>query len=232
MPDESKWNHEVRGPGWVNNELQNYTNRRSENVRIENGILILEARRDYFGGHEYSSSRINTAGKADITYGRVAVRARVPDGRGTWPAIWMMPTCSEATGWNGCGDWPNAGEIDLMEHVGFDPNRVHFTIHCEAYNFRDNTQMTRSTPMPSATSEFHDYVLVWNENMIEMGIDGRVFFRYDNPGTGRSTWPFNMPFHLIMNVAVGGTWGAQEGVDPNVFPKRLEVDYVRFYEPM
>jgi beta-glucanase (GH16 family) len=232
LPDEAKWNYNVEGPGWVNDELQNYTDHRSENVRIEDGVLIIEARRDDFDGEEYSSARINSAGKGDLTYGRVVVRARIPEGRGTWPAIWMMPTCSEATGWNGCSDWPNSGEIDIMEHVGYDPNVIHGTIHCEAYNFAAGTQKTAWTTIPSATRAFHEYQLVRTPQYIEIGIDGYVYFRYENDGSGHSTWPFDTPFHVILNLAVGGSWGGAEGVDPEAFPTRLEIDYVRMYAPV
>jgi beta-glucanase (GH16 family) len=241
-PDESKWNYDVEEPGWVNQELQNYTDRRSENVRIEDGILVIEARRDGFQGHEYSSGRLNSAGKGELTYGRIIVRARLPEGRGTWPAIWMLPTdlfryattCTAATGWDtDCDAWPNSGEIDIMEHVGYEPNRVHGTIHCQAYNFTKNTQKSASIMVPDATSAFHDYEATLTADYIEVGVDGEVFFRYENDGKGDpSTWPFNHPFHIILNQAVGGVWGGQQGVDPEVFPSRLEVDYVRLYEPL
>jgi beta-glucanase (GH16 family) len=220
--DESKWVYEVRGPGWVNNELQNYTNRRWENARIENGALVIEARRDFFGG-EYSSARLKTAGRASWTYGRVEARLQVPTGYGTWPAFWMMPD-------NQSRGWPACGEIDVMEHVGYDENRIHSTTHSLRYNWRSPSQRTASTFVPGATGGFHVYAVEWYPDRIEAFVDGVRYFTSPNDGGGDDSWPFNKNFHIILNLAVGGDWGGARGVDPNIWPKRMTVDYVRVYQ--
>jgi beta-glucanase (GH16 family) len=220
--DESKWSYEVRGPYWVNNELQNYTYRRAENARIENGQLVIEARRDFFGG-EYSSARLKTAGKASWTYGRVEARVQVPGGVGTWPAVWMMPD-------NQSRGWPACGEIDILEHVGYDENVVHATTHSKAYNWRSPNQRTASTRISGATTGFHIYALEWFPDRIEVSVDGVRYFTSPNDNTGDDAWPFNKNFHLIVNLAVGGDWGGARGVDPNIWPRQLRVDYIRVYQ--
>jgi beta-glucanase (GH16 family) len=223
-PDTTKWNYDKMLPGTVNKELQNYTRERSENARIEEGVLILEARRDNFEGHEYSSGRINTRRKFGFTYGRIEARARVPKGRGTWPAIWMMPV--EPT----YGAWPSSGEIDIMEHVGYEPNVVHASAHCDKYRWSNNTQKTAIISVPTATTEFHLYALEWSPTRLDAFVDDKLFFTFLNENTGWQAWPFDKDFHVILNLAVGGTWGGAKGVDASVFPQRLEVDYVRVYK--
>src|SRR4026208_2586222 len=141
LPDPKKWSYDVGGHGWGNKELQYYTERRKENARVENGKLIIEARRDSWEGHEYTSARLVTKGKGDWTYGRFEVKAKLPSGRGTWPAIWMLPTERSY----GESYWPDNGEIDIMEHVGYDPDVVHGSAHTKAYYHSINTQKTAKT---------------------------------------------------------------------------------------
>jgi beta-glucanase (GH16 family) len=238
-PDASKWNFETQAPGWVNDELQAYTGDRSENVRVEGGLLVIEARRDHFGGHEYSSARLHSAGKGDFLHTRVEVRAKLPAGRGTWPAIWMMPTnvfrhattCSAETGWiENCDAWPNSGEIDIMEYVGHDPGVVHASIHCAAYNHPSGTQKTASTQVEAPSDTFHTYAVERRPGRIEVFVDDTRFFVFEDDKGGWQTWPFEEPFHVILNVAVGGIWGGQMGVDSSVFPQKLQIEYVRVYE--
>jgi len=220
--DESKWSYEVQRPGWVNHELQNYTYRRPENARIENGSLVIEARRDFFGG-EYSSARLKTQGKASWSYGRVEARIQLPAGLGTWPAFWMMPD-------NQGRGWPACGEIDIMEHVGYDENVVHATTHSLAYNWRSPNQRTATTWVGGAIAGFHVYVLEWYADRIEVSVDGLRYFTSPNDGTGDDAWPFDKDFHIILNLAVGGDWGGARGVDANIWPRRMLVDYVRVYQ--
>jgi len=165
-----------------------------------------------------------TRGKADWQYGRIDVRAKLPSGVGTWPAIWMLPTD------NVYGGWPNSGEIDIMEHVGFDPNVVHGTVHTEVFNGAIGTQRGGQTTIPNALNEFHTYSIDWDEERILFMVDDQIYFRYNNSGEGSAEWPFDQRFHLIMNIAVGGTWGGQRGVDDSAFPTVMEVDYVRVYQ--
>lgn len=165
-----------------------------------------------------------TKNKGDILYGRIEVKAKVPAGRGTWPAIWMLPTDWEY------GGWPTSGEIDIMEHVGYDPDVIHITTHCEAYYFKINTQKTAVKKIENATTEFHLYRVDWTPQSIQGYIDDQLIFTVENEGSGYKTWPFDKRFHLILNVAVGGDWGGAKGVDDSVFPASMQVDYVRFYK--
>lgn len=221
--DESKWAYEVQRPGWVNNELQNYTYRRPENARIENGQLVIEARRDGYGGHEYSSARLKTQGKASWTYGKVEARLQVPSGWGTWPAFWMMPDDFSR-------GWPACGEIDIMEHVGYDSNVVHATTHSLRYNWKNSQQRTSTTAVPGATSSFKTYTAEWYPDRIDFFVDGRRYYTSPNDNTGDDAWPFNKRFYIILNLAVGGDWGGARGVDPNVWPEQMRVDWVRVYQ--
>jgi beta-glucanase (GH16 family) len=225
-PDSSKWTYDVGGNGWGNNELQYYSEGRLENARVEGGVLIVEARRESLMGRAYSSARLKT--RAGWTYGRIEVRARLPRGRGTWPAIWMLPQ----KGTYGQGGWPDNGEIDIMEHVGFDPEIVHASVHTRAYNHVDRTQRTAQTPVAGAQDDFHVYAVEWTTDRIRAFVDGREYFgfaneRLSNPGADWRQWPFDRDFHILLNSAVGGNWGGQKGVDDSIWPQRMEIDYVR-----
>ena len=229
LPDAKKWDYDVGGHGWGNKELEFYTARRKENARVENGHLIIEARNEAWEGREYTSARLVSRGKGDWTYGRFEVSARLPSGRGTWPAIWMLPT-----GWT-YGGWPKSGEIDIMEHVGFDPDVVHASVHTSAYNHTINTQKTAQIKIPASRSEFNVYAVEWTPEEIRGYVNDHQYFtfrneRLMNPAADYREWPFDKPFHLLLNLAVGGTWGGQLGVDPSIWPQRLEIDYVRVYQ--
>ncbi len=224
-PDPKRWTYDIGGGGWGNNELQFYTDRR-ENSRVENGHLIVEARREKYQEREYTSARLVTKGLGDWTYGRFEIRAKVPRGLGTWPAIWMLPTVWDL----GNGSWPDNGEIDIMEHVGFDEGVVHASTHTQAHQWRINTQRTAKTPVPDATRAFHVYTLEWDAEEIRVFVDDRHYFTSRKDGGDWTSWPFYKDFHLLLNIAVGGEWGGQKGVDPSVFPQRMEVDYVRIYQ--
>lgn len=233
-PDPSKWAYDIEHNkrGWFNNELQYYSDARPENARVEQGALIIEARADAaaiakfrdWGGQKYSSARLRTLGKASWTYGAVEVRAKLPCGRGTWSAIWMLPDDKAIP-------WPDSGEIDIMEHVGFDPGKVHFSTHTKNGNFIDHTEKTAATTVRNACGEMHRYQLRWTPNLIVMGVDDERGFSFKRPSAKRSDWPFDGPFHLLLNIAIGGDWGGQKGVDPAAFPARMEIDYVRVYQP-
>jgi beta-glucanase (GH16 family) len=226
LPDSTKWSYDVGGHGWGNEELQYYTDKRLENARVENGKLIIEARKENYEGNDYTSARLVTRNNGDWTYGRIEIRARLPQGKGTWPALWMLPTK-----WiYGSGDWPDVGEIDIMEHVGHKEGEIHGTIHTHDFNHMDGTQKSGQTFVGDAVSAFHVYAIEWTKEEIRWYVDGSKFFTYENNGDGWSAWPFDHPFHLIMNIAVGGTWGGAEGVDDTIFPQKLEVDYVRVYQ--
>jgi beta-glucanase (GH16 family) len=223
LPDATKWGYDIGGNGWGNNELQYYTNS-ANNAVVENGKLVITARKEAMSGRNYTSARLVTKGKGDFLYGRVEVSAKLPAGKGTWPAIWMLPT-----DW-AYGDWPKSGEIDLMEHVGYDPNKVHFTIHTQAYNHGAGTQRGNNRVIPTAISDFHQYRLDWTPYAVRGYFDGELVFTFVNDGKGFSTWPFDQKFHLLLNIAVGGNWGGAQGVDDSVFPASMEIDYVRVYK--
>lgn len=222
VPDPLKWSYDLGGHGWGNNELQYYTDR-AENAFVDNGVLSITARKENFEQKEYTSARLVSKYKGDLLYGRVEVRAKIPAGRGTWPAIWMLPTDWEY------GGWPSSGEIDIMEHVGFDPNRIHITTHSEAYFWRIGTQRSASKIIENATTDFHLYRIDWTPYAIRGFIDNIQIFTSLNDGTGYKAWPFDKRFHLLLNLAIGGDWGGQQGVDNSIFPVSMEVDYVRFY---
>ena len=221
VPDPAKWNFETGGHGWGNNELQYYSDR-LQNAYVSDGMLTITARKERKGGKGFSSARLTSKGKGDFLYGRFEIRAKLPNGRGTWPALWMLPTKKTY------GVWPKSGEIDIMEHVGFDPGRVHITVHTQAYNHRINTQRGRSR-MVDDVSRFHVYRVDWTPSLIRGYIDDALVFDFPNEGTGSAAWPFDQPFHFLMNIAVGGDWGGKEGVDKTVFPASMQVDYVRAY---
>lgn len=222
-PDTTKWGYDIGGSGWGNNELQYYTNS-TQNASVSDGKLTITARKEDKEGNAYTSARMVTKNKGDFLYGRFEVKAKLPTGKGTWPAIWMLPTDSEY------GGWPKSGEIDIMEHVGHDRNRVHITVHTEAYNHSKGTQKGKNKIIPTASTDFHLYRVDWTPYAVRGYIDDQQMFEFVNEGKDYSTWPFDKRFHMLLNIAVGGNWGGAEGVDPSIFPQAMEVDYVRVYE--
>jgi beta-glucanase (GH16 family) len=220
-PDPSRWGYEI---GYIANDEKQYYTSRSENVRVEDGQLVIEARKELYQGYDYTSARLNTRDRFEFTYGSVEVRAKLPGGRGAWPAIWMLGASIEAVGWPACG------EVDIMENVGFDPLRVHASVHTAAYNHRLGTQKTASLTIVDPSLGYHVYAMDWHPDRIEVSVDGRLYFTFRNEGMGSLTWPFDEPQYLLLNLAIGGSWGGQQGIDDELFPKRLLVDYVRVYQ--
>jgi beta-glucanase (GH16 family) len=225
-PDPTRWSYAVGGHGWGNKELQFYTDNRRENAVVEDGVLRIIARRENYEGNEYTSARVISRGKGDFQYGRFVVRARLPDGVGTWPAFWLMPSDWDFSD----GGWPDIGEIDVIEHVGYDPGVIHASAHSRDYQWQKGTQKTGVVTVPTVTTEFHEYVLEWTPDLIEVSIDGNPFFTYENEGLGPTKWPYDKPFYLIFNIAVGGEWGSVKGIDADAFPQVFEIDYVRVYQ--
>ncbi len=220
-PSDENWMYDTGGSGWGNNELQYYTNTEN-NASIKDGILTITAKKEAMGGMNYTSSRMVSKFTHSIKYGRVEVRAKLPSGRGTWPAIWMLPDDYVY------GGWPKSGEIDIMEHVGYDPNNVHFSTHTEVNN--GGNSKTSGKMIETAMTEFHKYRVDWTPYAIRGYYDDVLVFTYINQGKGSSTWPFDQKFHVLLNIAVGGNWGGVKGVDDSVFPATMQVDYVRFYK--
>jgi beta-glucanase (GH16 family) len=223
LPDSTKWNYDVGGNGWGNNELEFYTEKRSENARVENGNLVIEARKESWQGLNYTSARLLTKNKGDWQYGKIEVRARLPRGRGTWPAIWMLGSTTPLK-------WPDDGEIDIMEHVGFDQGVIHGTIHCKKYNWVSGTQKTATITVPDCSDSFHVYTVEWDNNVISLFVDSTRYFTFSNEGSGYDAWPFGNKMFLILNIAVGGNWGGQQGVDNTIWPQKMEIDYVRVWQ--
>lgn len=226
LPDTTKWRYEVGGNGWGNNELQYYTARRSENARVEGGHLLIEARRESWQGKQYTSARLTTRQTQTWTYGRIEARAKLSAGLGTWPAIWML-------GQNiGTAGWPRCGELDIMEHVGYDPGVIHGTTHTQAYNHVKHTEKTGTDTIPDVTTAFHLYAIDWTPDQIDFYVDGHRYFSAKKSELGKTEaeWPFDQPFYLLLNLAVGGNWGGAKGVDETIWPCRMEVDYVRVYQ--
>ncbi|WP_149242933.1 glycoside hydrolase family 16 protein [Dyadobacter sp. 32] len=224
-PDHTKWSYNLGDHGWGNHELQNYTND-AKNARVENGNLIIEAIREKSGKLDYSSARLVSKEKGDFLYGKFEIRARLPQGRGTWPAIWMLASQNNY----GNKGWPDNGEIDIMEHVGFDQNRVHGNVHTKAFNHAIKTNKGNNILVPNVSSEFHVYTCEWQPDYIAILVDGKEYFRFKKESSWEwQEWPFDKPQHLLINIAVGGDWGGQKGVDDSIFPQKMEVDYVRVY---
>jgi len=225
LPNNQYWGYDVGGGGWGNNELQNYTANDLDNAKVENGKLIVTAIKEASGGRDYSSARLVTKGKKEMKYGRLEIKAKIPAGLGSWPALWML--ASQTT--YGSTYWPDQGEIDIMEHVGYDPAVVHASVHTNLFNHVKGTQKTARTTVPTFDREFHIYRLDWTPDDIKVFIDDREFFTFKRQGVLWQEWPFNQPQHLLVNIAVGGNWGGLKGIDDTIFPISMELDYVRYY---
>lgn len=230
LPDSAKWAYdtEANKTGWYNNELQYYSKERLENSRVTGGKLIIKALREKltsaadYGGQSYTSARLITRGKAQWAYGFFEIRAKLPCGLGTWPAIWMLGTSGDS--------WPLVGEIDIMEHVGRKKGEVLGTVHTAAYNHTINTQKGATTMVPDACDVFHNYQLRWDGDAIHVGVDDKYYFKFVNPKDGDvRKWPFDKAQYLLLNLAIGGDLGGP--VDDASFPQQFEIDYVRVYQP-
>lgn len=226
LPDSTKWSYDTEGNnwGWGNNEAQHYTAGDSSNAYVNDGMLTITAKIDSMGGKKYTSARLITKGKGDWLYGRFEIKAKLPTGLGTWPAIWMLPTDWEY------GNWPASGEIDIMENVGFMPDSIIGTVHTESYNHMIGTQKTDSIYLPSNFTDFHLYSLEWEENEIRVFVDDVNYFTFNNEQDSYKEWAFDKRFHLLLNLAIGGNWGGEKRVDDSLFPHRFYIDYVRVYQ--
>ncbi|HWH71204.1 MAG TPA: glycoside hydrolase family 16 protein, partial [Candidatus Sulfotelmatobacter sp.] len=238
LPDAAKWDYET---GFIrNNEAQFYTRARQENARVANGMLVIEARKEPFKNPEfnpaaagkgrrgqefaqYTSASLTTRGKTSWTYGRIEVRAKLPAGRGTWPAIWMLGTDRQA-------GWPACGETDIMEFVGYEPGVVHANIHTAKYNHVKKTNKGNLLAVPDASEAFHVYALEWDVEHMDFFVDGQKYFTFTNEKSGPEAWPYDKAQYLILNLAIGGAWGGTKGIDDSIFPQKFLIDYVRVYQ--
>lgn len=225
LPDAAKWSYDtVRNKeGWHNHELQYYSAQRPENAVVQGGTLRITARKESlrdapdWGGQPYTSARLLTRGHAAWTYGYFEVRAKLPCGKGTWPAIWTLGTG---------GRWPEDGELDILEHIGHRPDRIFSTVH-RAAGFGDKGSGTE-VDRPGVCAGFHNYQMLWTADEIRFGMDGVVHHRYANPRSGSAAWPFDAPQYLLLNLAIGGDLGGV--VDEGMFPRTFEIDHVRVYQ--
>jgi beta-glucanase (GH16 family) len=240
LPNQARWDYEQ---GFIRNgEAQYYTKARKENARVENGHLIIEARKedwpnpDYRPGSssrrtrrsrekaDYTSASLITRDKANWTYGRIEVKAKLPQGRGVWPAIWMLGTNIREVG------WPRCGEIDIMEYVGFDPNTVCANVHMAKYNHAKGTGKGSKIQADKPYDSFHTYAVEWTPERMDFFFDEHKYFAFENEHGGVDVWPFDQPHYLILNLAIGGSWGGQKGIDESIFPQQFLIDYVRVYQ--
>ena len=221
--DPAHWTHEVKASGWVNNELQNYVNHQTSSgnvvTEIQDGSLHIHCFKE--GGKIYSG-RVYAHVKSGWKYGYFEGRIKLPKGKGTWPAFWMMPV--NYTG------WPDSGEIDIMEEVGYHPNYVSSSLHANAHVHTNNTQVTKEMYCAGAEGEYHVYAIEWTAEKITTFVDGKVLLTYANRGLGHDDWPYDAPFYVILNLAWGGSWGGSQGVDESALPVTMSVDYVRVFQ--
>ncbi|GAA4707096.1 Beta-glucanase, GH16 family [Promicromonospora umidemergens] len=222
-PDPASWNQETGAGGWGNNELQTYTSSRENSALDGNGNLVITARQDGNGG--YTSARLTTQGKVQPKFGHLEARIKIPRGQGIWPAFWMLG------GQIGNGvPWPDSGEIDIMENVGFEPHMVHGTLHGPGYSGGAGIGAAYTHPQGwSFADDFHTFAIDWAPGRISWSVDGNVYQTRTTADTGGNPWVFDQPFFFLLNVAVGGNWpGYPDGTTQ--FPQQMVVDYVRVYD--
>lgn len=222
LPDNTIWDYEE---GKIrNNESQYYTRARTENAQVEDGVLVIEALSEAYQGAKYTSASIITKGKKDFLYGRIEIRAKLPTGVGMWPAIWMLGDNISEVGWPACG------EIDIMENVGYDPDTIHANVHTKAYNHVKKTNKGSRIKVDAPYRDFHIYAMEWYEDHMDFYLDDQKYFTFQNENKTSNEWPFDKPHYLILNIAVGGAWGGRYGIDESIFPQKMLIDYVRYYE--
>ncbi len=225
LPDPTRWNYDLGGHGWGNQERQHYTSR-AENARVEGGVLVIEAREEEYQGNPYTSARLVTRGHAAWQYGRIEARMKLPFGQGIWPAFWMLPTDSPY------GGWPTSGEIDIMEYLGHDTDRVYGTLHYGGGDIGHRFTGTNFTLSSGTFADgFHTFAIEWEPRRIRWFVDGQLYQTQVSWSSGAGPYPapFDSPFHVLLNLAVGGEWPGYPDAT-TTFPQRLEVDYVRVYQ--
>tara|TARA_R110002049_G_scaffold138450_2_gene298539 strand:- start:2836 stop:3690 length:855 start_codon:yes stop_codon:yes gene_type:complete len=237
-PDSTKWGFEY---GFVRNKEAQYYTDSLKNARVENGFLILEAHKENIlntafkskdeknwrlkrDTASYTSASISTKNLAEWTYGKIEVKAKLPRGIGLWPAVWMLGENREEVG------WPKCGEIDIMEHVGYDKDSIFGTIHTQAYNHMTGTQKGKKIFIDKPYDKFHIFSIEWTPEKIDFLLNGTVYNHIVNEHKTIDEWPFDQNFYLKLNIAVGGGLGGKKGIDDSVFPQQMVVDYIRVYQ--
>lgn len=229
LPDTTKWTYNVGNWGWGNNEPQYYTKGRIENARQQDGNLIIEAKKNDLG-FPWTSARLSTQGKTSFLYGKIEFRAKVPVGRGTWAAGWLL-----GDDYKDELSWPYCGEIDVLECVGYEINDTtgrginHATCHTKAYYFKQNNQIGSKIEVDSMNTKFHTYAVEWYPNEIKGFVDGEHYYTYDKTAD-ELEWPFYKAQNIIINLAVGGGWGGAKGIDESYESHQYVLDYLRVYE--
>jgi len=218
--NESDWNYELGDGcpnlcGWGNNERQIYT---TSNHLLSKGKLIISANKE---GDRYTSTKISTKGKKEFLYGRIEARAKLPKGKGIWPAFWMLGSNIATVG------WPKSGEIDILEYVGKEPQTIFTTLHTQ--DSHGNSFNTKKTAIPNIEKGFHVYAIDWTKDKIDFFVDSNLVYSFEPSPKNENTWPFNQPFYIIVNMAVGGNFGGPE-VDTTIFPQDFVIDYIRVYQ--
>ena len=221
--NRENWTFDIGGGGWGNQEWEAYTDR-PENVRVENGMLVIEAREEpeLIKGRNYSSGRIKTQGLQSWQYGRIEARIKLPHGQGLWPAFWMLGDDFSKKG------WPTAGEIDILEFIGREPDKIHATVHAPGYSGGDGVGTSMTVSSEALKNDFHTYAIEWEENEIRWYFDDQEYFKL-TPADVPDEWIFDHPFFILLNLAVGGRWPGYPN-DTTEFPQFLYVDYVRVYQ--
>ena len=217
----SDWTYQVANPGYVNDELQYYVNGITSSgdtlAYISNGTLKIKTAQ--IDGDVYSI-RMYAKQSTGWKYGYIEARLKLPAGKGTWPAFWMMPVNFTT--------WPDDGEMDIMEEVGYNPNVIVSSLH--AKNHYGSNPKSGTIDCPTSQTEFHKYAMEWTPTSITFYLDDQAFYTYNNPGTGTGDWPYDSPFYIILNMAWGGSWGGAQGVDESALPTTYEIDYVRVFQ--
>jgi beta-glucanase (GH16 family) len=227
--DRSNWTYDIGGWGWGNGEAQYYTDR-TENARLQNGLLVIELRQEQFEGSYYTSARLKTQGLQEFQYGRMEARIKVPKGAGTWPAFWMLGSGFEQDAPDPENRWPNVGEIDIMEYVGREPDLVIGTIHGPGYSGAGGRSKWNRQDFDIA-DDFHTFAIDWDAEGIRWFFDGEMYFEIGPEDLGDREWVFDQPFFFILNLALGGTLGGNIALDLE-YPIQYYVDYVRVYQPI
>nr|DAW63471.1 MAG TPA: hypothetical protein [Caudoviricetes sp.] len=221
--DHSRWTREVHEAGWTNDEAQYYTDR-IDNSYIENDKLVIKAMKEAYGNGQYTSARLIS--KESFLYGKFDIVAKLPTGKGTWPAIWMMPSD------NLYGEWPKSGEIDIMENVGKDPEWIHGSLHSEKYNFRNGNQVTKKVSIPTNYSEYHTYSVIWTPEYLEFLVDEVSYQKHSYDEAVEpyrwKAYPYDKPYNILLNLAIGGNWGGE--IDDSIMPSFFYIDSVKVYD--
>ena len=225
-PDPEKWSYDLGGTGFGNREQQYYTERLI-NAEVRDNCLAITGYREAYQNQQYTSARLTTRGIKNFQYGKLVIRAQIPTGVGTWPAIWMLPESFH----HGL-KWPDCGEIDIMEHVGKNKDVIHFSLHTKSYNLMAGNQYTKFDRFNGISDRFAEYSIIWTAEYLEFLIDEQPYAKFSKGEAGKSSqqdgWPFDQPFYLILNLALGGYWGGP--IDDSIFPVRFLIDYVRYYQ--